>query len=295
MKFSASVFVLLSMFFSANAAFYSHVTIYNEDHLKFTVYLNGEKKNDEPKENVRLINLTQSYYKLKIEFEDATIPPIEKKIFQLTDANGSPVDATHIIKKNKKGEYGIHWQSQTTFPGYIDNDKPTVVIVNGGTANTVVRETTTQTSATPTSGVRMNFGVPGGSVSINTGNAAPAETTTTTTTTYAASAPAATSAKADNCTGTMLGTEDFSSALSSIKARSTAEGKLTSAKQIISSNCFTVDQVKQLVKVFADDESKLEVAKSAFAHTLDKGNYFKLNTEFKDEKYIDELSKATTR
>jgi len=101
------LYTLPLLFVSAlttQAAFYSHVTIYSEDHLKFTGYLKGEKKNDEPQERVRLINLTQSYYKLKIEFTDVSIPPIEKKIFQLTDAYGSPVYATHIIKKTNKGE-----------------------------------------------------------------------------------------------------------------------------------------------------------------------------------------------
>jgi len=278
---------------STQASFYSHVTIYSEDHLKFTVYLNGEKKNDEPQERVRIINLTQSYYKLKIEFEDVSIPPIERKIFQLTDGHGSPVDATHMIKKTNKGEYVLRWQSQTTYPGYIE-DRPTVVVVNGG-GNTVVRETTTtetQGVATP-GGVQMSFGVPGGNISINNG-AAIVPATTTTTTTYSSSSPAPV-ANSTECKGTILSTADFSSALSSIKARSSEEGKLSSAKQILSSNCFAVEQVKQMLKLFTTEGVKLDLAKFAFDHTLDKGNYFKINSEFKEESSIDELSKATTK
>ncbi len=281
---------------TAQAGFYSHVTIYSEDHLKFTVYLNGEKKNDEPQERVRIINLTQSYYKLKIEFEDVSIPPIERKIFQLTDAHGSPVDATHMIKKTNKGEYVLRWQSQTTYPGYIE-DRPTVVVVNGG-GNTVVRETTTtetQGIAPPVpGGVNMSFGVPGGSISINNGAPVVPAQTTTTTTTYSSSTAAPVAASTD-CKGTILSTSDFSSALSSIKARSSEEGKLSSAKQILSSNCFAVEQVKQVIRLFTTESVKLDLAKFAFDHTLDKGNYFKLNSEFKEESSIDELSKATTK
>jgi hypothetical protein len=292
-KFYPLLLLCISML-SSQAAFYSHVTIYSEDHLKFTVYLNGEKKNDEPQERVRIINLTQSYYKIRVEFEDASIPPIERKIFQLTDGHGSPVDATHMIKKTNKGEYVMRWQSQTSYPGYID-DRPTVVVVNGG-GNTVVRETTTtetQGMVTP-GGVNMSFGVPGGSISINNGVPVVPAQTTTTTTTYSSSSPAPV-ANSNDCKGTILSTVDFSSALSSIKARSTEEGKLSSAKQILSSNCFAVEQVKQILKLFTTESVKLDLAKFAFDHTLDKGNYFKLNSEFKEESSIDELSKATTK
>lgn len=275
-----------------HASFYSHVTIYSEDQVKFTVYLNGEKQNEEPQDRVRIVNLTQSYYKIKIEFADPAIPPIERKVFQLTDAHGSPVDATHKIKKDKKGEYVLRWQSQTTYPGYID-DRPSVVVVNNG-GNTVVRETTTtQAQTVAPGGVQMSFGVPGGNISIGNGVAVPAQTTTTTTT-YT-SAPAAAAANTNECQGTILSANDFSAALSSIKARSSEEGKLSSAKQIISSNCFAVEQVKQVLKLFTAESSKLDLAKFAFAHTLDKGNYFKLNSEFTQESSIDELSKATTK
>lgn len=288
--------ILFAQSVITEAAFYSHVTIYSDDQTKFTVYLNGEKKNEEPQERVRIINLTQSYYRIKIEFQDASIPPIERKVFQLTDGNGSPVDATHIIKKDKKGEYILRWQSQTTYPGYIE-DRPTVVVVNNGVGNTVVRETTTtetQAIVPPVpGGVNMSIGVPGGSISIN--NSAPVvpAQTTTTTTTYTSSSTAPTTTT--DCQGTILSTSDFSSALSSIKARSTDEGKLSSAKQIISSNCLAVEQVKQIMKIFAAETTKLEVAKFAFPRTLDKGNYFKLNSEFTQESSIDELSKATTK
>jgi hypothetical protein len=274
-----------------HAQFYSHCTIFNEDQKKFTVYLNGEQKNEEPKANVRLVNLTQPYYKLKIIFEDAAIPPLEKKLFQLTNADGHPVDATPVISMDKKGEYHIRWKSQTVYPGYIETNKPTVVIVNGG--NSVVKETTTTTVATPQpSGVQMSFGVPGGHVNINTGSAAtPAQQTTTTTTVVNGSAATA----GTGCTGTVLGEDDFAGALSSVKARSTDDGKLSSAKQILSSNCMSVAQVKKVLQLFTDESKKLDLAKYAYAFTIDKGNYYKLNSEFKSESSIDELNNAIVK
>lgn len=273
-----------------HAQFYSHCTIFNEDQKKFTVYLNGEQKNEEPKANVRLVNLTQPYYKLKIIFEDPAIPPLEKKLFQLTDAHGSPVDATHLVYADKKGEYRIRWKSQTVYPGYIETNKPTVVIVNGG--NSVVKETTTTVATPQPSGVQMSFGVPGGHVNINTGGTAtPAQQTTTTTTVVNGAAAAA----GTGCTGTVLGEEDFAGALTSVKARSTDDGKLSSAKQILSSNCMSVAQVKKVLQLFTDESKKLELAKYAYAFTIDKGNYYKLNSEFKSESSIDELNNAIVK
>lgn len=101
------------------AQFIAHTTIYNEDNLPMTVYLDGEKKNNEPSSRVRIINLREPYYKLKIVFTDSTIEPVEKKMLLVQDSKGYPVDVIYVVKKNKKGFYGIHWKSQTIWPGYI--------------------------------------------------------------------------------------------------------------------------------------------------------------------------------
>ena len=288
MKTTLLFLSFLFITFLSNAEFYSHCTIYSETGDKFTVYLNGEKKNEEPSERVRIINLTQSFYSLKIIFEGGKYPDIERKIFNLQDANRAPVDATFIIRENKKGEMGIHWKSQTVYPGYIETNKPTVVIVNGG--NQVVHQTTTTTSEPESSGVKMNFGVPGGNISINTGGGNTAATTQQTTTTVV-STPVGTSTNLP-CTGTLLNETDFAGALKSIQSRSTTDGKILSAKQIVSNNCLNVMQVKSILKILDTEEAKLDVAKYAYNNTIDKGNYYKINDIFTNESSIDELNKA---
>jgi hypothetical protein len=276
------IMAMLSTIYAQRVA---HATIFCEDHHKFTIFLNGEKKNDVPQENVRIINLNQLYFKLRIDFENAEIPPIEKKLFQVQDAQGNPVDATFKITANKKGEYGIHWVSQMSNPAYIETNKPTVIVIGGGTT---VEQTTTQT-VHEANGVSMNFGVPGGSIKINTGkNNAPQTTTTTTIVNKGVTSTAL------PCTN-VLGEADFSEALKSIADRSTYEGKLLSAKQIISSNCFTVAMVKRVMQLFQNEDSKLAVAIHAYDLTIDKGSYYKLNSEFKEEKNIDALNSAVVK
>ena len=278
--FTTLVMVVLAIVLKAQGV--AHCTIYNEEGIRFTVYLNGEKMNEVPQDRVRMINLTQNYYKIKVEFDGDSIPPIERKIFQLTNADGIKVDAIHILKRNKKGEWGLHWKSQSVAPRYIE-DKPTVVVVNNG-----VQQTTTTTTTSEPDGNHISFGVPGGHVSINTGSSGASTTRETTTTTTAATAAVG----ASPCTGNILTQNEFADALKSISARSTDDGKLLSAKQVLSANCVNVEMVKNVMKLFSTDDKKLEVAKYAYANTVDKGSYYKLNSEFANESSIDALNSA---
>lgn len=280
-----TLLLLIAASFAARAQSVAHCTIYNEYGIRFTVYLNGEKKNEVPQDRVRIINLTQDYYKIKIEFDNDSIPPIERKIFQLTNGNGGKVDAVHIIRPNKKGEWGLHWKSQSDYPEYIQ-DKPTVVVVNNG-----VQQTTTTTTTSEPEGNRFSFGTPHGTVSINTGGSGTATTHETTTTTIAGTPVAG----AAPCSGNILTQNEFADALKSIGARSTEDGKLLSAKQILSANCVNVEMVKSVMKLFNTDDKKLEVAKYAYGNTVDKGSYYKLNSEFSSESSIDELNKAIVK
>ena len=50
--------------------------------------------------------------------------------------------------------------------------------------------------------------------------------------------------------------------------------KAVVAKQVISSNYFTAQQVKEIVEQFTYESSKLDIAKFSFKYTVDKGSYF---------------------
>lgn len=85
---------------------------------------------------------------------------------------------------------------------------------------------------------------------------------------------------------------DFASAKTSISSKSFEDSKLTTAKQVANSNCLTADQVKQIMKLFSFEDSRLDFAKYAYTHTFDVGNYFKVNDAFQFESSIDELNDA---
>lgn len=279
--------------FCATAQQVSHATFYCKEGYPFTIFLNGQKMNDTPQTEVRLINLTQPYYSCEAVFEDPNLEPAVRKMLQLTDAHGSRVDVTFVIEHSKKGPMKIGWKSQSLYPRYIPEDNsPTVVVVNnGGGGGTVQQTTTTRTvGTTQQDGVSMSFGGLGGSVNINTGTSQPVVEETTTTTTVQGTGTA--SGGDLPCGGTILGTKDFDMALKSITMRSSEEGMVQSSKHIISSNCLTTDQVRSIVGLFQTEQARLDVAAYAYPYVLDKGSYFKMNSLFSEDASIDALNKA---
>ena len=287
--------IVLLSFTSAIAQQVSHATFYSKEGYLFTIYLNGQKMNDEPQTEVRLINLIQPYYSCKAVFVDTTLAPAVKKMLMLVGGRDrARADVTFVVEHNRKGKMKIGWKSQSLYPRYIEERvEPTVVVVNSGGQQEVVRQTTTtRTVESSSDGVNMSFGGMGGRVNINTGYSEPVveEVITTTTVVGQEAAPAATNDLP--CGGTILGTKDFEMALKSISVRSNDEGKMTSAKQIVSTNCFTTEQARRVVDLFQSEESKLEMAIYAYPFVLDKGAYFKMNGAFAKESSIDELNKA---
>lgn len=296
-NFVLTLFVFL-VAFGAFAQQVSHATFYSKEGYPFTIYLNGQKMNEEAQTEVRLINLTQPYYTCEAVFEDPALEPAKRKLLQLTDAHGNRVDVTFVVERNRKGKMKIGWKSQSRFPRYIEEPRPepTVVVVNNGvgTQEVVRQTTTTRTVESNTDGVNMSFGGIGGRVNINTGYTEPVveEVTTTTTTVVPSSNGLNAGTSQLPCGGTILGDADYEMAIKSVAVRSSEEGKLTSAKQIVSTNCFTTDQARRMVELLNTEAGRLDLAIFAYPYVLDKGSYFKMNGVFAEEKSIDQMNTA---
>jgi hypothetical protein len=59
-----------------------------------------------------------------------------------------------------------------------------------------------------------------------------------------------------------------------LRRESFDDTKLSIAKQVISNNWFSANQVKELITLFTFENSKLDMAKYAYKYTIDRGNYF---------------------
>lgn len=81
----------------------------------------------------------------------------------------------------------------------------------------------------------------------------------------------------------------FRYAVKSIKRKSFSDTQLRLAKQITSSNCLTVGQIKRIARVFSFETTKLEFAKFAYDYSYDPENYWMINEIFSFSSSTDEL------
>jgi hypothetical protein len=83
---------------------------------------------------------------------------------------------------------------------------------------------------------------------------------------------------------------DFEEAKRTVAANGFDETRLSTAKQIASSNCLSTNQIAALIKIFSFEESKLDFAKYAYDFCVDRNNYFKIANSFSFESSKTELN-----
>jgi hypothetical protein len=84
---------------------------------------------------------------------------------------------------------------------------------------------------------------------------------------------------------------EFNQVLNSIEKEWLESNKLKSATQIATANRLTTAQVKELVLLFSFESNKLDLAKKAYANTVDKRNYSMINDAFSFNSSKDELAR----
>ncbi len=310
---------ILTVFISLSIFGQSDLVVYSNDGVKFTLEVNGVQQNAEPTTNVKVEGITQEFISVRMLFTAANIPPL-KKSFTLVNNK----ETSAMLFLNKKGQYKLRYMGENPIKketaanqSVIRYGEEPVALTNEVNASApATQESTTTTTVTtttvnddaPTSSesVSMNVKIGGQNIGISTsmtGMDASTSTTVTETTTVTSSssstvsnsssgtisAPAETVTSSGGCDAPMP-SGDFSSALNSIESKSFEDSKVTLAKQFTKANCLSADQVKQVMKKFTYEESKLDYAKFAYEYCLDQGNYYKVNDAFDFELTIDELN-----
>lgn len=82
---------------------------------------------------------------------------------------------------------------------------------------------------------------------------------------------------------------DFQNIKNVIAKNNFESTKLTVAKQILSSNCLLSKDVREIMKLFTFESSRLELAKFAYGYTYDLANYYVVNEAFDFESSISDL------
>ena len=84
---------------------------------------------------------------------------------------------------------------------------------------------------------------------------------------------------------------DFTSAKQTLRKEIYENTRLDLAKQVINSNYFTAQQVKELLQLFTFENNKLDLAKYAYGRTVDRDNYYVVNDVFTFSNSKDELAR----
>jgi hypothetical protein len=304
----------------------TNLVFFSEQGQQFYIILNGIQQNPNPETNVRVTNLIQPYYKVKVKFTDGMTPDIDKTL------NFNPgTETTYSIKSNNKGEIVLRWMSEVPIaqaPRPIAGQN--VIVYHDTPLSTTVTQTTviSNTTSNPGTSEQMNVGInvndpmmggTGANINMNinvneTGMNTQTQSTTTTysTTTTTTSGNVGTVQTGGNvgtvqtgyvmqgyngnvgCNGYPMSESRFNEVVKSIEAKSFDDSKLTMAKQVINTNCMTSAQVKRLMLLFSFEDTRLDLAKYAYGYTYDIGNYYQLNDAFTFESSIDELNAYTS-
>jgi len=296
-------------------------TFFTSGGEKFFVVIDGKKINTGAMSRVENVVLDNDWAKVRITFEDATILPIEKTI-QGKDAEGNVSSVTWEISQNNNGKWVMRPGSWKKIDSNI-TESTTMVESGIREELSLVTSSTTQTTATITeesdnaginsgqstvnmsinmneqdnnANLNFNMSVPGGTVTQTQSQTTYTTITTTTSTEINESEPVY--AEPDPLPGYNgrtgcnypMSEERFAEAKVSISGKDFEDTKLTIAKQVMNSNCLLASQVKQIMKLFDFESTRLDFAKEAYGHTYDIDNYYMLNDAFDFESSVTELN-----
>ena len=153
----------------------------------------------------------------------------------------------------------------------------------------------TTTTTTQTAGVNVGVGVNVGGVSmgisINDGMSNGVVSQTTTTTNHSNNVIIEHNEPIRGCGGPSCMTAgNFNAAMATIKGQNFEKARLQTAKQVITANFLTVDQIIKIANTFNFEDNKLKFSKYAYDFCIEPRNYSKLNRIFSFSSNVDELS-----
>lgn len=270
----------------------------------FTLYVNQMKQNPTPSARVEVKDLQASYYHVRIDFEDATLPDFAQN--NVGVENG--VHSTYLVKLNRKGAYVLRMNSSGPIlgqsqPALTQSMPPPPPPTNEAISTTQGGNMAIAAGNSEQESISMNINLGGGIL-----DAAGAlgsmnlQVTTTTTTTTAPSSSLNNQASWDepaNAPAASTPVEDygfsnfeFNEYLDAIRNKTFEDSKLTTAKAPLSGTQITARQVAQVMGLFTFEDSRLEFAIFAHPRCLDPQNYYLVYDAFEFELSIDDLQEA---
>ncbi len=331
MKKHVLIFVsLLVVSLSALAQDKINLVIFSEDGDAFYAYVNGIRQNDKPETNVKVTGMS-SNISLRIEFENKALPqlkqagPLEPGFEHTLRIKKN---SKNELKLRYFGQTAISnepAQGVTTIPYHSsentasNNSSGSAGASNGGGGITTISSTTTttRTSTGNTNGENVAVNISMGGVGMNmnvsgmdnmVGNM---NTTTSTTVTNTSSSSSSSSYNSSSnydgnnnqsssntnastskagCSSAM-NSANFAKMKQSVESKPFSDTKMSTAKVATKNACLSVDQVKEICKLFSMDDDKLAYAKFAYDYCVDKANYYTVSEVFAFSTTTDDFNK----
>jgi Domain of unknown function (DUF4476) len=310
----SSLLLLSLITFSQNKV---NLVVFAEDGDKFYAYVNGIKQNNTPESNVKVTGVTPNI-SLRIEFEDKALPQLKQNM-----ALEPGFEHTAKIKRDMKKQLKLRYFGQTPLEETTTSNVPTVAYhtaettdngtlntVNNGGNNTTVTTTSTTTqinNGSNPNNTSINVNMAGVGINMNVSGMDNGTTTTSQTTSYttttSSSSTSSNSQPVKNNTAsnqqvvtTNVGCKsamtqaNFETMKKSVESKPFSDTKMSTAKIATKNNCLSVNQVKEISKLFSMDEDKLAYAKFAYDYCVDKGNYFQVSEVFSFSTTTDEFN-----
>jgi len=95
----------------------SNLIIFSDQGEEFTMYLNGIQQNQKPVANVKAVDLNADFYKVRLEFNNKSIPTMDKSVWFETPG----MEYTFNVTQKKNGKYTLRPVSQTAIAETADN------------------------------------------------------------------------------------------------------------------------------------------------------------------------------
>jgi hypothetical protein len=305
MKKIVTIFTgILLMCIAAHGQNKLNLIIFSEDGDQFFAYINGIKQNERPESNVKVTNLTAPNISLRIEFNDKSLPQLKQNM-----ALEMGYEHTAKIVRDMKKQLKLRYFGQTPIDEvsnagmatveYHAADNSAAAAEPQTTGNTITSTTTTTTYNNGGGAVNINVAVPGISMNM-TGmdpNAGNINSTTSTTVTKSSSSSSSYSSSGSEthqpkgqhnqqvaatkagCT-TAMAPASFTTMKKSVEAKPFSDTKMSTAKVATKNACLSVEQVKEIGKLFMMDEEKLAYAEFAYDYCVDKANYYLVSDIF---------------
>lgn len=302
------------------------LTVYSEQGDPFFLYLNGEKQNETAQSNIRVENLDQLSYTVKIIFKDAKLNSITKTNVFVSDGDDVMMDATYKLSRTSwypklkfygmnpvKADYkapaglyvhrygATHQKNEaiTSEPSKIPAQQP-VAIIQKPFTDTVKPMNPVLTKEAAGKNVQLTKENKPASEKLTVNNATPSKKTIP-----AEKKEIGNTVKKNGATnaGLMIREPegwicqnewpmwkaDFAMAKKKIAGEKSETLKLASAKLLVNQSCLSCDEVAEIAGLLVQEDSRLEFVKFAFNHTIDFKNYgkvFRVLTSFKSKENL---------